>query len=662
MKKSFWPLKSAAYLLAFLCVLFAVLSAFYSLTLFYIELGLCAVGLGYALYRFSRIQKGTYLLLQRVSRQLSSASRETLGDFPVPCAVTSESGEIVWYNDLFRDNVLKGNDAFGSDFQKLLGNVRAEALFAPGGADVLLYERGYKVFGTPFGGKDGAGRLSLYYFIDDTELKANSWEYFESRPAVMIILIDNHEELLANAKDSERAQISVDIERALEEFVGETTGFLRKLERSRYIAVLEERHVRATIENRFYILDRVRQISTGGDNMQATLSIGVGRGGKTLQENEHMARQALDMALGRGGDQAAVKTLNGYEFFGGISKGVEKRTKVKTRIVATALTELIEASDNVIVMGHRFGDLDSLGSAVGLTQGVRQLGKPCVIAVDKEKNLAASLIDRLTQNGYTDVFFHPSLAMQLVTKKTLLIITDTHVPTFLESAELYKMCKNVAVVDHHRKMVGHIDNAVIFYHEPYASSASEMVAELLQYFGPKCKITRFEAEALLAGIMLDTKNFVLKTGVRTFEAAAYLRKMGADTVEVRKLFASSMDSYQRKSKIMASSEIYRRCAIATANEQTDDMRIVAPQAADDLLNISDVDASFVLYDADEDLNISARSMGGMNVQLIMEALGGGGHLTMAGAQIRGISLEEGRQRLLDAIDQYYENNAARQTS
>jgi len=322
--------------------------------------------------------------------------------------------------------------------------------------------------------------------------------------------------------------------------------------------------------------------------------------------------------------------------------------------------ELIEGSDNVMIMGHQFADLDCLGAAVGLLKGVRMMGKPVSIVLNKERNLAQPLYERLVNNGYEDAFLDPAMAVGLITKKTLLIVVDTHIQHILESEEVYTACKNVVVIDHHRKMVGHIDRSVIFYHEPYASSASEMVTELLQYFGENRSIGRLEAEALLAGIMLDTRNFVLRTGVRTFEAAAYLRKLGADTVEVRKLFANSMESYQHKTQLVAAAEIYKGCAVATTSSSNEDIKLVAPQAADELLNINGVDASFVMYEYEGGTSFSARSMGAMNVQLIMEKMGGGGHQTMAGAQLAGVSIEDARQRLFKAIDEYHTENAAKQ--
>ena len=408
-------------------------------------------------------------------------------------------------------------------------------------------------------------------------------------------------------------------------------------------------------KERFSILDKARKILTS-EELPVTLSIGVARGDHSLDKLNEYSLQALEMALGRGGDQAAVKTVNGYEFYGGFAKGVEKRTKVKTRVVAAALADLIESSSNVLVMGHRFGDLDCIGAAIGMAEAIRDMEKNCHIIVNRETCLARPLIDKTEKAGTLELFISPEEGLALINDETLLVVVDTHIENLLESKEVFAKCRNVVVIDHHRRMVGSIENAVIFYHEPYASSASEMVTELLQYLDSRCKIKKAEAEALLAGIMLDTKSFSMRAGVRTFEAAAYLKKMGADTVKVKELFSGSLSSYQHRSKIVSTAEIYRGCAVSFAKSY-DDVGIVAPQAADELLAIKGVASSVVMYKTPVGVSFSARSLGGMNVQVIMESLGGGGHQTMAGAQIPDITPNEAKEKLFAAIDDYYEKAA-----
>ena len=649
--KKLWMVKPVIVLLIVTSVLLAGVSFFFDKRLFIAEIVLAAAVSIFAIVRLRMTQRDIYKFLQNMGERLNVTEREALHNFPMPVIVVSSNREIIWYNDMFRDKILGGEDAYGMSMD-VLTDLPQDDFCSEQGVELHYNDQAYKVVGI----KSGEEKQPLYmlYFSERTQLVKIAQEYEQSRPSVMLLMIDNYDELMQNAKESEKSRLLGEIDYILENFMGETTGFIRKLSHDKFIAVVEERHLRRMIESRFKILDEARAIVTD-QSIPVTLSIGVGRGGKDLLESEHFARQGLDMALGRGGDQAAVKTAGGFDFFGGVSKGFEKRTKVKTRIIATALAELIESSDNVIVMGHRFGDLDCLGSAIALAQAIRRMGRPAVIAVNREKNLATALMDRMEEGEARSLFVPPNVAMELIQHKTLLIITDTHNPDILESQELYHKCPTVVVIDHHRKMVNFIDNAVIFYHEPYASSASEMVTELIQYFGDRELLTRFEAEALLSGIMLDTRNFVIRTGVRTFEAAAYLRRLGADTVSVRKLFSSSIDSYQRKTRLVASAEIYKGCAIVCSDMHADDIRLVAPQAADELLGISGVEASFVLYEIGGGANLSARSLGNMNVQVIMESLGGGGHQTMAGAQLEGVTPEKARQMLLDAIDRYYES-------
>ncbi len=584
----------------------------------------------------------------KMDKDITLTQKESLYYFPAPTIIIDENSVIVWYNKLFEERVFTDKEAYGQKLTTLL-NVDINRIYTKNGAVLKHDGRYYRVIGTR--SQNPELNLSMVYFEDISQFKALEYEHFNSRPCVVLLMIDNYEDMLSNVKESEKAHILVQIETLLEKFMEPTTGILRRSSNDKFVAVIEERHIHEMIEKRFDILDKARQIMVN-ERLSVTLSMGVGRGGETLSESELFAKQALDMSLGRGGDQCSVKTATGFEFFGGVSKGIEKHTKVKTRIIATALAELIEGNDKIFIMGHRFGDLDSAGSSVGLCGAIRKLGKESYVVIDPHKNLAKQLINHIKTNDIKDMFLSPEDALNYIGEKTLLIIVDTHNPDFVDSKELYEKCKHVVVIDHHRKMVNFIDKAVIFYHEPYASSASEMVTELIQYFGENLKISAPEAEALLAGIMLDTKNFVMRTGVRTFEAAAFLRKLGADTVAVRNLFSSSIETYQQKSRLVANAELYHNCAIATSDIKAEEIRMAAPQAADELLGISGVSASFVLFEMNGIVNVSARSLGNFNVQVIMEKLGGGGHQTMAGVQLEGVSLESARQSLCEAIDEF----------
>lgn len=649
--KKLWQLTSPVIVLAVIGLVFCFATLITKqFWLFYIELAIFLAGLGFVFVKASNLQKNIVQYMNFISTKLDPKNAHSIDELPIPVILTTQNGEIIHHNTLFANDILAGESAYGVNISKIFEGFEPQVLVGKTATQIEFNDKKYSVFVSECSNKNR--KFCASYFIEDTELKNKAMEYELSRPSVLIFTLDNYDEIMQNSKDSAKTQVISSIGAILEDYVAEHKGMMVRLSRDRYFVIIEERFMQKIISEKFAILDKVRAVVTE-DKMVPTLSIGVGRGAKTITEAEKMARQALDMALGRGGDQAAVKTQGGYEFYGGISMGVEKKTKVKTRIIASAMLELIDNASNIMIMGHRFADLDAIGAAVGLYKAMKSLGKETNIVMDLDKNLVGALVERLYETaGYDGVFIEPDTALHRIDKNTLLFVVDTHSPTFVESEEVYRACKNVIVIDHHRKTVGHIDNAVIFFHEPFASSTSEMVAELVQYLCEDNVLTRSEAEALLAGIMLDTKNFILKTGVRTFEAAAYLRKMGADTVEVKKLFANSIESYQHKATIVTSAEVYRRCAIASTDLDTDDLRIVAPQAADELLSISDVDASFVYYRASNNtINISARSMGKMNVQVIMEKLGGGGHLTMAGAAL-SCTMEEAKQQIKNAVDEY----------
>ena len=600
--------------------------------------------------QFVIAQKNIHKYIAEVDEQINNTERETIYNFPAPTIIVDENGKIVWFNKRFMEYIYESGDPFGVNIQSVIPELDLEKAAMRNGTIIECKEKYYRVCASV--NKKDDIELRMLYFEDVTEYVLLEEEFKNTRPAVMLVTLDNYEDLLQSIKESDKARILIQIEKLMESFIEENAGILRKTAADKFLVILEEQKISSVMENRFKILDNARQIVVD-DKMTVTLSIGVGRGGNLI-ESEDFAKQALDMALGRGGDQAAVKTENDYQFFGGVSKGIEKQTKVKTRMIAKGIMGLIEESTAVYIMGHRFGDLDSIGSAVGLAEAVRNMGKAVSVVVNAEDNLAIPLIDRINEmdeNAET-LFITPDEAVSEITPTSLLIIVDTHNQDIVESPELYRKAKQVVVIDHHRKMTNYIENAVIFHHEPYASSASEMVTELVQYFGDAGKLSQYSAEALLSGIMLDTKSFVMRTGVRTFEAAAYLRKMGADTVAVRSLFANSMESYHEKTKLVASAEVYERCAIATNETPIENIKVVAPQAADELLGIAGVDAAFVIYMNNGMACFSARSLGAMNVQIVMEKLGGGGHQTMAGAQIEGMKLSEAKDALINAIDQH----------
>ncbi|MBE6757809.1 MAG: hypothetical protein E7552_04590 [Ruminococcaceae bacterium] len=661
-KRSVFRLSPVIWVLLITLAAFTAVSFWVHIYLFTAECVILAAVICYTMWRLLRLRRDVAQYMNRIGATLNHAERGAVENFPLASAVCSAEGEILWYNTVFRDHVLEGNEAYGETVGFITGGMTMGDLRENSTMEVTLASRQYRVFTGKVGSRDAG--LRILYYVDITHLKEIETEYTLSRPAVMLVYIDNVEELTQNLRDSERAQLIGNVGTLLEDWVASGTGILKKYSHDWFQIVLEKRQLDAIISKKFAVLDRVRSIKLGDRPMGITLSIGVGQG-ETLKESEALARQAIEMALGRGGDQAAVKTKNGYDFYGGVSRGVEKRTKVRTRVVATALRELLDGCSDVLIMGHRFSDLDCLGSAVALAVTARGYGKHAFVVTDRAKTLATELIDRYDEAGRGGIFIEPSEARATLTDRTLLIITDTHSKLMVEDPDLLKAARAVAVIDHHRKMVDFIDNALLFYHEPYSSSASEMVAELLQYMGDN-HLTQLDAEALLAGIMLDTRSFVMKAGVRTFEAAAYLRKLGADTVEVKRMFTGSMDTYQKKSEIVSRAEIYHNTAIACYDGNAGEIRVAAAQAADELLSIKGIYASFTMFSENGAINISARSFGEFNVQLIMEAIGGGGHITMAGAQLKGVSMAQAKEMLVQAIDRHQEDRerslAAAQTN
>ena len=585
--------------------------------------------------------------LRGAKRVLTGEESYALQEFGLAVAVVGRAGDIVWANQAFADTLGRGRDFVGENVLRYIYPKTFRQVMGEKGAAVSHGGREYTVYGAR--AKEGY----LLYFVDDTYFKAIHKEYREKKPVVGLVVFDNREELLRDNMGGEGSRISGEVDAVLYRWASEEMGgFLRRLSDNRYLFLTDESHVEEAKQRRFRVLDDVRAIKSGKNNMSATISVGLGRGSRDIAESERWARQALDMALGRGGDQVAVMQQgDAYEFFGGLSKGVEKRDKVRTRVIAATLTDHVKDSDRVFIMGHKNSDLDSVGAAVGMWAAIRKgLEKPAAVVINRNQTLARPLVDTVAR-AYPeeDVFIGAQEALQAVTDRSLLIVVDTHSVNFVEYHELLERVPRVVVIDHHRMMVSHIKNALIFYHEPYASSASEMVTELVQYIKASA-IDAADAEALLAGIMLDTKNFVLKTGVRTFEASAFLRRQGADTVAVKKLFSDTLDTYKQKAQLVSGAEIYKGCAIAASTWEVEDLRIVAAQAADELLSILGVRASFVIYRSGSDVNISGRSLGDVNVQLILEGFGGGGHFTMAGAQVKNAKVSEVRRALMRALD------------
>ena len=571
---------------------------------------------------------------------------------PLSQPVVFLSGEtVLWYNDQFRQRMLGGQDLLVSRVQKIIPGLDLQQARTQEGQQLTLADGVWSAHSSTVPGD--AETMTLVVFNEETALRRVEAEYKASRPGYLVFLVDGYDDVFSDMLDSERARLLEGINRVLEEMIGRGTGFLRRVASGRYIAVVEERQLEQFAKRGYDVLDKIRALDP---SVNLSLSIGIGRGAKTLREAQDMAVQALDMAQGRGGDQAAEMTPDGFTFYGGVSHGVEKRSKVRSRIVADQLVKLIKEADHVVIMGHRMSDLDAIGSAEGVLRICKICDVPAVIAVRRDATLASSLINALVAAGQEDDFIDPKGALPIISKRTLCIVVDTYQVNLVESKEILEKCGKVAVIDHHRKGVGFIENPALVCHEPYSSSASELVTELLQYVGERDdKPNRVEAEGLLAGIMLDTRDFTLHTGVRTFEAAAALRRYGAETERVRQLFDVTMVEYNAKADLVEAAQMYKNCAVSVSGEVPPEARVAIAQAANDLLTIQNVEASFVAVQVGTGVNISARSLGAVNVQVIMESLGGGGHQTMAAAQLKHITPEAARARIQTAIDQYRES-------
>ena len=512
--------------------------------------------------------------------------------------------------------------------------------------DITVQQRRYRVFGTLVRGDDPKQTpMGVLRFVDLTELYQVRDEYVRSRPVVSIIMVDNYEELTKNLSDGATSALDAKINDAITKWTESYHGLLRRLEKNRFLFIFEKRDLKGAEEDKFSLLEEIHQI---------TSPIGVGVDGVDYEECYRFASLSIEMALSRGGDQAVIKDRYNFSFFGGRSKEADRRSKVRSRVTANSLMELIGQSSQVFVMGHRNADMDSVGAAMGICCMCRKKGKKASIVLDLSNNSAQNLIDEIRAvPEYKDVFISAQEALLMCDNHSILVVVDTNRPDQVESKHLLEAISKVCVVDHHRRAADYINPVVVNLHEPYASSAAELATELLQYAVEKSDVLPIEAKSLMAGMFLDTKSFNVRTGERTFEAAAYLRQLGADTVEVKRLMQNDFHDTIVKYQIIKASRLYRQeIAIAALNSATS--RVLAAQAADELLNIAGITGSFVLYPDGDQVIISARSIGKANVQMILEPLGGGGNAATAGAQIKNATVKEVLDNLVASIDRFYE--------
>lgn len=646
--------------LYFLCmIVFAAATATVSLPLGLVEIA-CTVGL-YA-YFTNRNQKRRQNILQyidNVTGSVDTASKSTLINSPLPIMVfRPDTGEVIWSNENFLQLAGVREHLFEMKVEDAVPDFPVQWMLE-GKQEcpdrVVMNSRRFRVYGSLVRAKGRGAEQNLVattYWVDTTEADDLRERYTATRPVLAILMVDNYEDLMKACADTQRSAVLAQIDEKLNNWAACADGLLLKTERDHYLFIFEECHYDHFVEEKFSILDAIREIKVG--DVCPTLSIGIGKDADAMAELYRNARLSLEMALSRGGDQAVVRGKVDFQFYGGRSKSTEKRTKVKSRVMANALGELMDDARQVYVMGHSYADMDSLGAAAGVCCIARKRGKKCQIVIDTENNAAHPILRKLVeQPEYHGAFLTGSEAFLKVQPGTLLVVVDTNRPGSVESEQLLETCNRVAVIDHHRRGSSYIEKMALNYHEPYASSASELVTELLQYLVEPGDILKCEAEALLAGIVLDTKNFTNRTGGRTFEAAAYLRRAGADTSDVQRMFQGDLKSMIARYDIIRQAQLYRGDLAIAALDTTCD-RVTAAKAADELLTLKGIRASFVLYPKDQGVYISARSLGEVNVQVIVEALGGGGNSTTAGGQLNVPDIAVARTALLRAIDEYFE--------
>lgn len=616
----------------------------------------------YVVYRNQSYKRRRNVMqyIETITGGVDSISKNSLLNTPLPVVVfRADNGEIIWANDSFMDlfeekeRILDrriGEMAAGFDYQWIVdGDGQSGELTEMNGGV-------YRVYGSAsrMGGRAASqGQIVTAYFVDVTESQHLKAVYEATRLVVCILVLDNYEELMKVDGEAAKSAVLAQIDERLNTWVQNSGGLLRKYDRDRYLFVCDEQCFERMVEEKFSVLEVIHQV-VSEDGVTASLSIGIGKDCDSYEESFRWASKSIEMALSRGGDQAVVKDSLDFQFYGGRAKSTEKRTKVKSRVMAKALGELITDASQVYVMGHEYADMDAVGAAAGICCAARKRGKKAQIVIDLDNNNARPLVRKLSQlPEYDGVFVSGPDAFLHARPGALLVVVDTNRPDMVESSQLLDSCNRVAVIDHHRRAASYIESAALNFHEPYASSASELVTELLQYMVEPSDLLRAEAEALMAGIVLDTKNFMMRTGGRTFEAAAFLRRAGADTAEVRRYFQSDLPSMIQRYDIIRGAKMYHGdIAIAVAEHEVS--RVTAAKAADDLLTLQGIQASIVLYRMGDGVSLSARSLGEINVQVILEQLGGGGNSTTAGGHVPAADLETVHAKVAAAIDAYYQ--------
>ncbi len=592
--------------------------------------------------------------IENITEEIDRTSRQALLNLPMPLTVIEIDGTIIWYNAKFVE-ISNQTDLLNRNIEDVVPGVKIRELISKDEKDrqtqISIHDKTYKMTFNVVKNTEDDNYSIVLYWSDITNYENLKILYNDEKAIVGYLHIDNYEDVLQSSSVERRPLLSAEIDKTIRIWASRINAFVIKYDDDKYTVVFENKYLEKLETKKFTILDEVREIETDSD-FPATLSIGIGVGGKNLSQQAEFAAAALDLAHGRGGDQAVVKKINKIEYYGGKSQVVEKRNKGKSRIMAHAIRQIIDQSSNVFIMGHKFPDMDCFGAALGIYRMSLNRNKEACIILDSVNEGIDSLYNVIkTNKNYK--FISSETAVATIGKDTLLVVVDTYRPSYTQCPELLSLTDKIVVIDHHRKMEEYIDTAILSYMEPYASSTCELVTEILQYMGDKKEVDKIEAEALLAGITVDTKNFSFKTGVRTFEAASWLRRIGADTTNVKQLFQSDMETFVAKAEIIKNAKrLANNIAVSVYNAKYNNANLIIAQAADELLEIKGITTAFVIgLDQKGEVIISARSLGDINVQVIMEKMGGGGHLTMAGAQLNK-SIKEAEKELTKAVEEY----------
>ena len=628
-----------------------------------ISIAIYIIILLYAIYTNNKRKDEISNHIKELTLSVDNAAKSTLINSPFPLIIIETDGSVIWKSGKFVstfanidiNNYL--NDIVKEIKLKIENNETKQERVI--NHYVQIGDKTYRIIGEYVKSKVNEKKkqseyMTILYFIDETEYINYVQKYNDEKICVGIIMIDNYEEIMQRLSVEERLQMVAKVEKEIFEWIKAYEGVVVKSDRDTFACFIEKKYLEKMIENKFSILDEVKQVKKDV-RMQSTLSIGISTEGENNYDKYKSAHSAIDIALGRGGDQVVIRDAGKYQFFGGRTEELEKRTKVRARTVSNALEELIQESTDVIIIGHSNADIDAMGSSLGIYRLAKTLNKQAFIVYSKSSVSLDAFMEEVNKlSEYKDIFIDRNTALNKVGENTLLIIVDTHKKNYIEVPEILEKTNKIVIIDHHRKSPDFIDNATLVFHEVYASSAAELVTELIEYSDKNIELTTIEVEALYAGIMVDTKNFTFKTGVRTFEAAAYLRKCGVDIIKVKKWFQSDLETYHKISEIIAKTEIVNdTIGISVYDKQDKDANLICAKAADELLTISDITASFVIGRMGEKICISGRSIGDINVQVILEKLGGGGHITLAGAQVEGMNIDEVRQELINRINEYF---------